>query len=1494
MAEKEIMTADDLVEIQVIGLDEEELVEIDSDPAFAALGEPNEQLNHSLLYNRDDPEQHPITSITGLRTELDAIEALQIVYSDKKQQANYYMWRQDIPSDPYGLFVSIYPETDNIYVCDGTSDVFGVTVAEAAFIGGQEYAKAADGIKTGRDGSYGIVVHSGLVAVRRETDVIVGDYVVPNTRGEAKKSSGKYGYLVTALSDVNGDLYAMISLSAPSTIAKDMADSVQDLSGRMSNAEYNITSVANVANSSYALALDAKENANVNSEYIKDLVSEVIDKMDEVDGVIGNLSESIDRAYQNAEYAKAIADSAVNSADIIRTEVVEKANEANENINKLIEKYEPLDEWVDPTTNQIGATYIIEYMNNNGLATKAEVQTVEDKTESNYTAIEQNAKSIQSLASKIDKYAVGEYSQAYGLTLEQAASILEVGYVYIPTLVHNESYSDYAQEFLLGYYYTWSGEKWAPSQSTGVIFSSEYFAGNTTTPYWVVTIADVTKDQIIYDLGGLYKWENGNWTKVASVADNTLSRAVSAIKQTANSITAEVNNVKGDVAALDIRVGKNETSLQTVTTWKGETTSKIATIEQKTGENTNSIALVVSEKDGEKVVNSASIVNAINDGESSVTINADHINFEGFTTFLTADDVGKNGKTTIDGSRIKTGTIDAARLNVEDIIATGTIAVKSDIPTEDEITTITNDTIRTTNVIAENLRVNAANIEGTLTIGKLDSGVQNKINNSIASTKIEYALSDSSTTEPESDWNTVAPEWEDGKYMWQRTTITYTDTSKDDTVTTTCIQGAHGTRGTGILKVTTALTQFPITVDGITTSYRISLNTVKTQAGVSNVLIGDIIQRSYYQYQVLRINDTYVYTGDSTSIRGTAGADGNDGVSVEKVETEYCISTSDTDVPTTGWNNDFDTILEEYHSMKRANQNTTYYIWSREKVTYSSGDPTYSTATVNSASSVIASWCDSNDTTKINGGHIMTGTIDASQITTGTLGSNEYKYTSGNTYTTKGTFFNLNTGELRSPNFSIDSNGDAHYNGELNVDTIQSQDYSEGGIGVWGSGSTSTNVVFSKLSFQKSSDGYYCVYGKADNTEKSTVTNVIIPETHADANGNILPVTSIGDYNNNIHGFNGYKALKHVVIPNSINYINNQAFANCTSLENIYIPNSVTRLGTQVFYVASNLKNVTLSKNLKEIPMSTFSGCKKLTNINIPENIKTIGNTAFNNCSSLTSIIIPKTVTSIGSSAFSGCNNLTIYCEAESQPEGWNSNWNPNNRPVYWYSETQQSGNYWCYQNTKGFKISSKDDSYLIDSQNFKLSHDGLVTATNATIDGNISANKFLSSYSDSTTTTAREKPISSGSIEANANGFDVTCHFGTGRLMGTWKSSVEIETISDQNKKHDIQLQSDVYSDVFDNLQPTTFKYNDGTSDRTHTGLIAQDVEHAVLDAGLTTQDFAAVCYDIDGEGNKTNYGIRYGELVSMCIYEIQKLKKRVEELEDKLNTQQNDLSEK
>ena len=45
---------------------------------------------------------------------------------------------------------------------------------------------------------------------------------------------------------------------------------------------------------------------------------------------------------------------------------------------------------------------------------------------------------------------------------------------------------------------------------------------------------------------------------------------------------------------------------------------------------------------------------------------------------------------------------------------------------------------------------------------------------------------------------------------------------------------------------------------------------------------------------------------------------------------------------------------------------------------------------------------------------------------------------------------------------------------------------------------------------------------------------------------------------------------------------------------------------------------------------------------------------------------LKKPIISIGEGALSYCYDLTIFCEAESKPDGWDDDWNSSNRPVVW------------------------------------------------------------------------------------------------------------------------------------------------------------------------------------------------------------------------------------
>ena len=109
------------------------------------------------------------------------------------------------------------------------------------------------------------------------------------------------------------------------------------------------------------------------------------------------------------------------------------------------------------------------------------------------------------------------------------------------------------------------------------------------------------------------------------------------------------------------------------------------------------------------------------------------------------------------------------------------------------------------------------------------------------------------------------------------------------------------------------------------------------------------------------------------------------------------------------------------------------------------------------------------------------------------------------------------------------------------------------------------------------------------------------------------------------------------------------------------------------------------------------------------------------------------------------------------------------------------------------------------------------------------------------------------------------------------------IIVVSDVNKKHEISTLSSQYSTLFDNLRPVTYKYNDGTSDRLHTGFIAQEVQEALDKANIDSKDFAGlVIFDRDTE-NET-WTLRYSEFIALNTAEIQKLKTRVNSLEQEI----------
>lgn len=130
-----------------------------------------------------------------------------------------------------------------------------------------------------------------------------------------------------------------------------------------------------------------------------------------------------------------------------------------------------------------------------------------------------------------------------------------------------------------------------------------------------------------------------------------------------------------------------------------------------------------------------------------------------------------------------------------------------------------------------------------------------------------------------------------------------------------------------------------------------------------------------------------------------------------------------------------------------------------------------------------------------------------------------------------------------------------------------------------------------------------------------------------------------------------------------------------------------------------------------------------------------------------------------------------------------------------------------------------------------------------------------------------------------------------SGRMWNQLYAANGVINTSDRNKKTDIAPMSNVQEELFNDLKPVTYKFIDGTSNRTHYGFISQDVEESLDNIGLSGNDFAGFCKDkaVDDNGKVIldedknvvyDYSLRYSEFIALNTYMIQKLQNEINEL--------------
>ena len=238
----------------------------------------------------------------------------------------------------------------------------------------------------------------------------------------------------------------------------------------------------------------------------------------------------------------------------------------------------------------------------------------------------------------------------------------------------------------------------------------------------------------------------------------------------------------------------------------------------------------------------------------------------------------------------------------------------------------------------QNQKITQLAQETTIKINNLE----NSQKSNIKSVSVQYALSDSYVTPPTTDWSTTAPEWQSGKYMWQKTVTTYGDGT---TVSSepTCIQGAKGETGASGKDGTNGIdgkdgSPGKDGTDG-KSAYQIWLdagNTGTEEDYLASLKGADGAKGEKGDTGATGPQGEQGIQGEKGDIgsqgpKGDKGEKGDTGIGIANIQEQYYLSTSNTAQEGGEWKNTQDEWSEGT------------YIWTRSKVDWTDGTTTYTT-----------------------------------------------------------------------------------------------------------------------------------------------------------------------------------------------------------------------------------------------------------------------------------------------------------------------------------------------------------------------------------------------------------------------------------------------------------------------------------------------------------------------------------------------------------------------
>lgn len=426
------------------------------------------------------------------------------------------------------------------------------------------------------------------------------------------------------------------------------------------------------------------------------------------------------------------------------------------------------------------------------------------------------------------------------------------------------------------------------------------------------------------------------------------------IRQTVDNINLSVNQRLTNYStttqmnsAIDLKANQITSSVSETYATKSELNSSTSSLNSKIDQTAQSISLSVDSVQEQvetaqstansavtKADNAQTSANSAQNTANTATTKADNAQTSANNAQATANNINNNLATNY---YTKTQTNSAINQKADSITST----VSQTYSTKTETNTAKNQAINSANSSTD------AKLQNYSTTAQMNSAIEQKANqiaiavsetyskktDVISEVNVEYALGTSTSTAPTTGWSTIAPTWQSGKYMWQRTTTIFADGSTDVS-TPTCIAGAKGqdgTNGTNGVSVSSITEYYAVSSSNSTAPADSAFKTTMQTMTSTNKYLWNYEVINFSNGTTQNTNKRVIGTYGDKGQAGTNGTNGKDGIGIKSVTNKYQVSTSNTTAPTT-WKDTPQTMTP-----------TNKYLWNYEIITYS--DNTTSTST---------------------------------------------------------------------------------------------------------------------------------------------------------------------------------------------------------------------------------------------------------------------------------------------------------------------------------------------------------------------------------------------------------------------------------------------------------------------------------------------------------------------------------------------------------------------